>query len=121
MPAHERDAAVGEPRDLGGVVEVVDHLVATREHGRDVERPGRDPGDAARLGGEVDRAQQRLRGHARIEGALPADEALLHDRHLEPRLAQTPGEDLARRSGTDHDHVELALLHSPPPVVVSRV
>ena len=81
-----------EPWDLGGVVEVVDHLVATGEHGRDVERPGRDAGDPPRLGGELDRPQQRLRGHARVEGAFPADEALLHDRHFEPRLAQAPGD-----------------------------
>ena len=42
VTAHEDDAARLEPRQLGGVVEVVDDLVASREHGVGVERARRD-------------------------------------------------------------------------------
>ena len=72
------------------------------------ERAGRDAGHAPRLGGELDGPQQRLRRHARVEGALAADESLLDDRDLEARLAQAPGDHLAGRPCADHDHVELA-------------
>ena len=47
VAAHQRDAAVVEPRQLVVVVEVVDHLVAALEHGLHVERrrpPRRRPG-----------------------------------------------------------------------------
>ena len=73
------------------------------------------PRHAARLGGQLDRPQQRLRGHAGVERALAADEPLLHDRDREPGLAEPPGHDLARRPGADHDHVELPLRHVSPP------
>ena len=90
-------------------------------------RPGTSSGPVATPGTrrasarELDRPQQRLRGHARIEGALPPTRRSSTIATSRPRLAQPPGEHLARRARADHDHVELALLHSPPPVVVSRV
>ena len=120
MPAHERDAALLEPRELGRVVEVVDHLVAPREHRAHVERARRDAGYPPRLGGELDGPQQRLRRHARIEGALAADEPLLDDRHLQTRLAEAPGDHLAGRPCADHDHVELAFLHRRLLVVAGK-
>ena len=94
----------------------MDHLVAAREHGRDVELAGHrlgSAGHAPRLGQQLARAQQRLRGHARVEGALAADEVLLDERDLEPGLAEPPGGDLAGRAGAEHDDVEAAFGHAP--------
>ena len=98
---------------LARVVEVVDHLVAPREHGRHVESVGTDAGNALRLGEQVTRPEQRLRGHARVVGALAADEVLLDERDREPALAEPPRGDLAGRAGADHDDVEAALGHAP--------
>ena len=81
------------------VVEVVDDLVAARQHRPDVEVAGHGLAharDAAHLGEQLARAQQRLRGHARVERALAADQVRLDDRHLQPRLAEPPGAHLAR-------------------------
>ena len=72
--AHERDAALLEPRHLRAVVQIADHLVAALEHGRAVDRPELEPGHALRLVGELDRAQQRLGRHAGVERAVAADE-----------------------------------------------
>ena len=102
--AHERDPAVLEPRQLRGVVEVVDDLVAAGEHAPatssspvDGLRRARDP---AHLGERLVGPQQRLRGHARPERALAADEPVLDDRHLEarrPRACPPPPRRPARR------------------------
>ena len=69
----------------------------------------RDPPD---LGERLRRAQQRLRGHAGVVGALAADQVALDDRHLEPAVGEPPGADLARRAGPDHDDVELPRAHA---------
>ena len=53
VPAYERDAALLEPRQLRGVVELVDHLVAPREHAARVGAFGADAGNAPRLGEEL--------------------------------------------------------------------
>ena len=69
------DAAALEPGHHARVVEVVDDLVAALEHRGHVELAGHrlaHAGDAAHLGQQLARAQQRLRGHAGIEGALTA-------------------------------------------------
>ena len=49
-------------------------------------------------------------GHLSALG-IPADEPLLDDRDGEAPLAEPPRDHLARRAGTDHNHVELALVH----------
>ena len=53
VAANERDAALLEPRQLGRVVEVVDDLVATCEHGPDVELSHGDSRHPPRLGGQL--------------------------------------------------------------------
>ena len=122
-PAHERDVAFLEPRQVRAVVEVVDHLVAPCEHGRGVDRRDVEAGHALHLVGELDRAQQRLRRHARVVGAIAADERFLDDRHGQAVLAQPACHHLAGRAGADHHYVEFA--HAQPvvgsgPIVTSR-
>ena len=70
------------------------------------------PGHAPRLGEQLARPEQRLRRHARVVGALAADEVLLDDRDREPALAEPSGGDLAGRPGADHDDVEAPLGHA---------
>ena len=95
------------------VVEIVDHLVAAREHGGRRRGPGPQARNPADLGEQLARTQQRLRRHARVVGALAADEVLLDERDLETGLAEPPGGDLAGRPGADDDDVEAALGHRP--------
>ena len=107
--AEELDAPVLEPRQHRGVVEVVDDLVAARQRGLDVEvaRDGlRGARDAADLAQDLGGAQQRLRGHAGVEGALAADDVVLDQRDLEPGAGQAPRRHLAGRTAADHHHVE---------------
>ena len=94
MAAKQGDAALLEPGQLRRVVEVVDDLVAPREHRADVELAGRSlggPRHAARLGERLRRAQQPLRGHAGVERAFPADQLLLDQRDRQALLGQAPG------------------------------
>src|SRR5207247_6214464 len=56
-------------------------------------------------------AQQRLGGHAAVEGALAAHEALLDDGDVEAGLGQAPGAHLPCGTGTDDHDVEAALAH----------
>ena len=100
VAAHQRDPVGVEPRRLVVVVEVVDHLVAALEDGRHVEAVDRLGGarDAPGLGQHLAGAQQRLGGHAAVEGALAADEVLLDDDDLQPGVGQAPRAHLARRA-----------------------
>ena len=112
LAAEELDPAFLQPGQLTGVVEVVDHLVAALEHGLRVEVAadrGADAGHAARLGQQLARSQQRLRGHAGVVGALAADQVALDDRDREPAVGEAAGADLARGAGADHDRVEFSL------------
>ncbi len=112
--AHERDPAVLEPRDLARVIEVVDDLVAPREHGRHVEIAGHGlahAGNPPRLGEQLARAQQGLRRHARVERALAPHQVLLDNRHLEAAVGEPPRTHLARGTRPQDDHVEFALTH----------
>ena len=66
----------------------VDHLVAARQRRSDVDLAGDrlgGAGDAPDLGEGLGRAQQRLRRHAGVVGALAADQVALDDRDLESR------------------------------------
>ena len=90
---------------------MVDHLVAAREHCAHVEPFGAQAGHAARLGQQLARTEKRFRRHARVVGALAADEMLLDGRHAETALPESPGGDLARRPGPEHDDVECSFAH----------
>ena len=112
------DPAVLEPRQLRVVVEVVDDLVAPREHRRDVELAGHRlgrAGDPLDLGQRLVGPQQRLRRHARPERALAADQPVLDDRDLQPVLGEPPRRHLARRSGADHHDIESSAWTGPYP------
>src|SRR5205823_5285351 len=114
VPAENGDAALFKPRELDGVVEVVDHFVATAQHRLDVETAGdrlARTGNALRLCQGLGRPEQRLRRHAAVEGALAADEVTLDNRDAQARFPEPAGTDLPRRSGSDHDNVELANGH----------
>ena len=114
MAAHQRDAALLDPRQLRAVVEVVHHLVAAAQHGVHVQRAGRGlrgARDTARLGQRLGGAQQGLGGHARVERALPADQLALDQRHAQAVFGRASGTDLTRRAGAHHHHVELVLAH----------
>ena len=113
--AVQLDPAVLEPRQHAGVVEVVDDLVAAVEHGLDVELAGHRlgrAGDAVDLAQDLLRAQQRLGGHARVERALAADDVVLDQRDLEPRVGQPPRRHLTGGPAADHHHVEA--VHASP-------
>ncbi len=115
VAAEQLDAVVLEPAGGAGVVQVVDDFVAPVEHGLGVDRPRDGLGharDPRGLGQQLARAQQRLGGHARVERALPADQIVLHDRHVKATVAQPACRDLAGRSGAHHNHVEFPFAHA---------
>ena len=92
LPAQQRHAALLQPRQLRGVVELVDHLVAAAQHARRVEpargRVVRHARHARDLVEQLARAQQRLRRHARPVAALAADQLALDERDRSPALRQ---------------------------------
>ncbi len=107
--AQQCDAAFLEPRQLGAVVEVVDDLVATPQHGARVERTGhglRRSGHPAHLGEQLAGPQKPLGRHARPVGAFPSDLAVLDDRDVKPCLGEPPRRDLATGPRAQHNHVE---------------
>ena len=115
LAAEELDAVFAQPGLLARVVEVVDHLVAAGEDRLRVELAGhrlRDAGDTARLVQQLAGAQQRLRGHAGVVGALAADQVLLDDRDAQAAVAQTPRADLPGSTRAEHDRVEFGLAHA---------
>ena len=110
--AYDRDAALLEPRQLTGVVQMVDHLVPPPQDRVHVQRPDRETRNPFHLVSELDGPEQRLRGHAGVERALSSDEPVLDDRHGEPVLAESSRRHLAGSAGADHHHVELAHVSS---------
>ncbi len=118
VAADQRDAAILEPRHLKSVVEVIDDLIPAGQDRRHVElAAARRAGTrhAARLGERLRRAQQRLGGHAGVERALTADEGGLDDRHRVTPSAEAAGEDLAGRTGAEHEDVVESGDHDDPP------
>ncbi len=111
----ELDVPVVEPGELTRVVEVVDHLVAPRQHRGDIELAlgclGR-PGDAPRLCQRLGRAQQRLRRHAGPVGALAPDQLALDESDFQAGSAELSRGNLARRASSDDDDVHTALVHA---------
>jgi hypothetical protein len=108
--AHERHVPLLEPGELDGIVEVVDHLVAPRQHGLDVERAAHrlaHTGHTRCLGEQLARSQQRLRGHTGVVRALTADQVLLDDRDIQPRLTEAASGHLTGGAGADHNDIEL--------------
>ena len=85
----------------------------------DVELADRQTAHPPRLGGQLDRPEQRLRRHAREVRAFPADKPLLDEGHGEAVLAEPPCRDLARRPCPDHNRVERPLRHLRTSVVVA--
>jgi hypothetical protein len=109
VTTYQRDPTLFEPREMMGVIQVVDHLVAASEHRRDIKLAAEClgcAGDSRRLGEHLRRAQQRLRWHTGIEGALTSHEMGLDKGDLATVLGQTPSQHLAGGTGTDHDHIE---------------
>ena len=112
--AIELDALLLEPGQLAGVVPVLRDLVAAREGrlGVEVARHRlRGAIHPPHLGERLAGPEQRLRGHAGVVRALPADELVLDDRGLEPAVGRPAGAHLAGRAGADHDEVEFPLAH----------
>ena len=115
-PAHERDPALLEPRQLMRVVETVDDPVAAPQDRLDVDRVVDDLACArypARFREDLRRPQQRLRRHACVERALAPHEVRLHDRDVVAALREAPGQYLAGRPRPDDDDVERAHRHDP--------
>ncbi len=99
--ADQLDPARLEPRELGRVVAIVDHLVAASQGGAHVELAGHrlgSAGHAANLAQRLAGPQQGLRRHAGIEGALASHQLALHQRHAQPGVGQPPGAHLAGRA-----------------------
>ena len=120
LAAEELDPVFLQPGQLAGVVEVVDHLVAAGEDRLRVELAGhrlRDAGDPARLVEQLAGAQQRLRGHAGVVGALAADQVLLDDRDAQAAVGEAPRADLPGAPGAEHDRVEFGLAHAGNPTL----
>ena len=89
LPAHQLDPPFADPRQLRVVAQIVHDLVAAPQHRADIELAAgglRGAGYPPRLRQDLRRAQQRLRGHARIERALSADQLALHERHARAPL-----------------------------------
>src|SRR5205807_1475933 len=111
LAAHERDAAPLEPRQLSRVVEMVDHLVAPDQGALDVERGlleahARNPLDLVH---HLPGAQERLRRHAGVVGALaPHQLALDHD-DVESVAGQPARAHLTGGAGSHHDGVDRSL------------
>ena len=110
LAAHELDVAIGEPLLLRRVVAAARHLVAVPEDARGVELSRHGLGGAGckpRGGERLGRTKQRLRRHARVVGALAADELALDERDPGVGLeaAQRAGEGLAGRAAADDEDV----------------
>jgi hypothetical protein len=110
------DVPLLEPGQLDRVVEVVDDLVAPLEHRRRIELAGHGLAGARYpldLGQELARSQQGLGRHAGVESTFAADQLTLDQRDVEALRGQSPGADLARGPGADHDHVVFAHRRQP--------
>ena len=73
-----------------------------------------EPRDTAHLVGEIHRAQQGLRGHAGVEGAVATHERRLDDGDGQAVLTQSAGRHLAGRAGSHHHDIECS--HALPVV-----
>jgi hypothetical protein len=93
VTTNQRYPVLVEPADLRTIVERVNHLIATRERRRDVQRPGDrlgSPRYASRLSEDLGRTQQRLGRHARIKRASPPTSAASTTATLRPAAARSP-------------------------------
>ena len=116
MATYELDRALFDPRQLGIVAQVVNHLVATTQNGGHVDLPAgglreSNPTHPARLGQRLGWPQQGLGGHAGIERALPADQLALDQRHGKTVIGQAPGAHLPGGTGAEDDHIEVFSAH----------
>jgi hypothetical protein len=92
--------------DLGGVIEMADHVVVVVPQLRPVQRGGGHPRGPGRLRPRLRGAQQRLGRDARPVSALAADQLPLDHRHPSPVGQQPPGSGLPAHAHPDNDHVE---------------
>jgi hypothetical protein len=116
LPAEQLDVSFLQPWELAGVVEVVDDLVAAVQRRLDVELTGhrlRRARHAPDLGERLGGPQQCLRRHARVIGALPANQVRLDDCHLQPPIGKAPGTHLPGRACPHHDGIEFPFRHKP--------
>src|SRR5260370_991253 len=91
--------------DLGGVVEVADHVVPVVPQPRPLQGRGGHPGSPAGFRPGLRAAQQRFGRDARPVGALAADQLPLDHRHPPPGLQQPPRGGLPARAHPDDDHI----------------
>ena len=114
--AEQVDSVFGKPALLCRVVVVGDHEVAPGERLLDVDL-ARDrlarPGGSQRAGDGFAGSQQRLRGDARVVGALAGDQLALDDGHLEAALGQVGRAVLARGPGPYQDDVIVGAHRTP--------
>src|SRR5699024_3005447 len=106
VPAHHLDAGALGPVHLTGVVVVGDPRIAPQQQRIPVHLWGGDPRQVR--GGVRDggRAQQRLRGDARVVGAFTAQQLALDDHRGEVRaLDRVLGDVLADGPAAEHDDV----------------
>ena len=102
----DRRASVLVAFDLGGVIQVPDHVIVIVPQPRPVDRGRGHPGDPAGLGPHLRASQQRLGRDARPVSALPADQLPLDDRDPPPGFEQPTGGGLAAHAHPDDDHIE---------------
>ncbi|OIQ76367.1 hypothetical protein GALL_419590 [mine drainage metagenome] len=108
MAAHEIDARAGEPLDLAVVGPVRRDRVTSGQRRRDVHSPAdRLPRPRDRACGREHRTrpEERLGGHARPVGALPAGELPLDHGDPQPMASGSVGGVLADRPRTHDDNV----------------
>ena len=106
--AHQGDAGVLDPLDLPDVVPVRGEPVAPVQRRLDVLLAAHRllrAVDGARLGQRLGAAEQRLAGHARPVGALPAHELRFHEDGGQPALHDDVGDVLPGRARPEDDDV----------------
>ena len=108
VAAHDVEACARRPVELGGVVVVRDPRVAACEERCDVEFGGPQAGQVLAGRPDVERAQQRLARHARVIGALTAEQFALYQQDAQPTVMGVLSDVLARRPATDDDDVDAA-------------
>src|SRR5262249_14682884 len=104
-----------EPGQLTGVVEVVDHLVAAGKDRAGVDLAGHGLPGAGHAAGPLEHVagtEPRLRGSARVGGALTAHQVPVDDRDAQGSVGEAAGAVLPRRPRAHDYRVELGFAHA---------